>query len=572
MKKRIMSALLAGVMVFGLSACNGNEAPKDTTKSDTTATEGTTMPGDVANTGEKILRMGVNGEPPDLDPQKSTDAVSAEIITSMLEGLIRIHDGKIQPGMAESWDISPDSLTYTFHLRDAKWNDGVPVTAKDFEYSIKRLLDPAEAAQYAYQAYYIKGGKAWNTGEGKVEDVGVKAIDDKTLEIVLEYPTKYFLSLLQLAQYLPVRQDIVEKHDKKFAADADKFVYNGPFIMTEWKHDEEVILVKNEDYWDKDNIKLSKVELSVLAKRQPELQMYQDNQLDYALLDRDTMAQVEQSELKYYSDGAVEYYQINTVNDDPVKSKLLNNKNFRKALGFSLDRKSYCESVLKGGSEPAARFILPLFAGNSEDKKFNEEYPLNFYPESPDINKAKEFLNTALTEEGLTIDQIPTIQYLTDDTESAKIQAEAMQAMVKEIGVKFDIKQVPFKQRLELMTNGDFDIVGALWGPDYDDPMTYMDLWVTGGGNNHGKWSNKDYDKLISDSAIEADAVKRGQMILDAEKLLLDESPIIPIQFRKRPYAIQPYVSNLIHNFYGALRDFIYVDIDLAKKAEILGK
>lgn len=582
MKKKILSAIMAGIMVLGLAACSGGTDNKESSASqssaesqDSQSSEGSNESDTPEAQGEKVLRMGLNGEPPNLDPQKSTDAVSAEVITGMLEGLIRVHEGIVQPGMAEKWEISDDGLTYTFHIRDnAKWNDGVPVTAKDFEYSIKRLLNPETAAEYAYMAYYIKGGEAWNNGTGSEEDVAVKALDDNTLEIVLNHPTKYFLSMLQLSQFLPSRQDIVEKHGQKYAADADKFVFNGPFIMTDWKHEEEVILVKNEDYWDKDNVKLSKIEMPIFSKRQPEYQMYMDGELDWALLDKDTMTQIPEDELQFYHDGAVDYFEINTISDDPIKAKLLNNKNFKKALGYAIDRKSYCEAVLKDGSEPALRFNLPLFAGTTDGKKFTEEYPLEVYSETADVEKAKELLNTALTEEGLTIDQIPTIELLTDDTESAKLQSEALQAMLKEIGVNIDIKQVPFKQRLELMQSkpGRFDIVHALWGPDYDDPMTYMDLWITGGGNNHPQWSNAKYDEYVLGAQTEVDAVKRANMLVEAEKILLDEAVIVPVYFRQRACAQRPYIINMPKNFYGAVRDYIYTDIDLNMREEMLGK
>lgn len=576
MKKKIMSALLASVMVLGLAACGSGNSNNQPTNAETTVGEKNDNETTVttSNTSEeKILRMVVTAEPPNMDPQTATDSVSAEISNATLEGLIRVYKGEITPGMAETWEISDDGLTYTFHIRDAKWSDGVPVSAKDFEYSIKRLLNPDTAAQYAYQGFYIKGGQAWNEGKGTEEEVGVKAIDDKTLEIVLESPTSYFLSLLQFTAYLPSRQDIVEKHGQKFAADADKLVYNGPFIMTDWKHEEKIDLVKNEDYWDKENIHLAKAELPIIIDRKTEAFMYDDGQLDYALLNKDTMEQYKAQDLvQYFHDGAAWYFEVNSVHEDPVKNKVLNNKNFKQALGFAIDRQAFVDAVLKNGSEPASRFVLPLVAGPTEGKTYNEEYSLDFYPPKADIEKAKEYLNTSLTELGMTIDQLPTIEYLTDDTEAARVQAEAIQAMIKELGIKFEVKQVPFKQRLDLMDNQKFDLVMAGWGPDYDDPMTYMDLWVTGGGNNQMKWSNTKYDELIFGAKKETDKVKRAEMIFEAEKILLEEAHIVPVFNRRQAYVEQPYISDLEKNFYGATRNFIYTDIDMAKRAEILGK
>ncbi len=572
MKKKIMSVLLAGIMTLGITGCGGDTKTNETTTSannnQETTTKANETTGTQTNTGEpKVLKMDIPSEFPNMDPQTSTDAASSEITNAVLEGLIRVYEGEIIPGMAEKWEISTDGLTYTFHLRDANWSDGVPVTAKDFEYTIKRLLNPDTGAQYAYQGYYIKGGEAFNTGSGAEADLGVKAIDDKTLEIVLETPTAYFLSLLNFSTYLPVRQDIVEKYGDKFAADADKFVYNGPFIMENWLHDEELILVKNEEYWAKDKINLTGAEFIIVPNAKTALFMYEEGELDVIQLNKDTMAPfVADGSAKYYYDGALWYLEINAVHEDPVKNKLFTNQNFKQALGYAIDRRSFVDAVLKNGSDPAGRFVLPLVAGPTEGKTFDEEYPYSVYPENGDLNKAKELLNKALSELNMTIDQVPAIEYLTDDTETARLISEAFQAMVKEIGITFDIKQVPFKQRLELMSAQKFDVVMAGWGPDYDDPMTYMDLFITDGGNNHSKWSNARYDELILGAKAEVNAKKRADMMFEAEKILLEEAAVVPIYNRRIAYLQQSYVSEFPRNFYGAVRDFIYADIDLNSK------
>lgn len=571
MKKKIMSALMAGIMVLGLAACGANDSKNESsaTNSETTVANNDTNDSDQ----EKELRLFVTAEPPNMDPQLSTDAVSLIAMNGILEGLTRVYNNNVQPGMAEKWDISDDKLTYTFHLRDALWSDGKPVTAQDFEYSIKRLLNPDSAAEYAYQAYYIKGGKAWNEGTGSEADVAIKAIDDKTLEITLESPTPYFLELLGFSAYLPSRQDIVEAQGQKFAADADKMIYNGPFVLDSWTHDEELILAKNEDYWDKGKINLDSVEISIFTDNKTAVRMYEDLATDETTLGKDFIDNYKAQGLdKYYYDGGEFYLEINANTSNPETQKVLSNKNFRQAIGHALDRQAFCDAVLKNGSDPATRYAYPLIKGITEGKTFNEEYPLEFYSKTANKEKAKELLNKAAEELGTTVDQLPTIELLADEGDTVKVQVETIQAMLKEVGIKLSIRQVTFKQRLQLMTDKNFDIAIAGWSPDYRDQMTYLDLWITGGGNNHINWSNAKYDELIASAQKEADEVKRAEMLFEAEQILLEDAGVVPIYFRRVGYAEQPYVLNLVRNYCGPGKDYIYADIDLAKRAEILGE
>lgn len=565
MKKKIMSALMAGIMVLGLAACGANDSKNETSNGTSDTISDTAQ--------KKELRIFITAEPPNIDPQLSTDAVSFVPMNGILEGLTRVYKDTVQPGMAEKWDISDDKLTYTFHLRDALWSDGKPVTAQDFEYTIKRLLNPDSAAEYAYQAYYIKGGKAWNEGTGSEEDVAIKAIDEKTLEITLESPTPYFLELLSFSCYLPVREDIVTAQGQKFAADADKMIYNGPFVLDNWAHDEELILTKNDSYWDKEKINLDSVEISIFTDNKTAVRMYEDLAIDETTLGKDFIDNYKAKGLdKYYYDGGEFYLEINANTSNPETQKVLSNKNFRQAIGYAIDRQAFCDSVLKNGSDPATRYAYPLIKGTTEDKTFNEEYPLEFYSKTADKEKAKELLNKAAEELGTTVEQLPTIELLADEGDTVKVQVETVQAMLKEVGIKLSIRQVTFKQRLQLMTDKDFDIVMAGWSPDYRDQMTYLDLWVTGGGNNHINWSNARYDELIALAQKEADEVKRAEMLFEAEQILLEDAGVIPIYFRRVGYTEQPYVLNLVRNYCGPMKDFVYADIDLAKRAEILGE
>jgi oligopeptide transport system substrate-binding protein len=548
--KKSLAFIVAIVMLFSmaLTACSPAQEPV------------TTQPEEV-QAEPKVLRLATN-EPPNLDPQLGTDTVSIMVDNAILEGLVRVHDGKVLPGMAEKWEVSPDGLIYTFHLREAQWSDGQKVTANDFEYAFIRLLDPAIASEYAFQGYYILNGEEYNTG--KITDptqVGVKAIDEKTLEVKLKSPTGYFLALTGFLSFMPSRKDLVDQYKEGYAADFDKAVYNGPFLLTEWQHDSNMILEKNPNYWNKDAIKLDKVEFTIVTDNRTVVNMYEAGDIDMAALGRDFVDRYKaEGKANYFPDGSEWWFQINMKGKSSETAKFLSNRNFIHALGYAVDRQSFCDSVLRNGSTPAQRYILPLLMGAND--KFAKEYPYEYYPATANVEKAKELLDAALKEIGTTADKMPTFEYLTDDNDVARVNAEAIQDMLsKNIGVKIEIKQVQFKQRLELMDASDYEIVSAGWGPDYDDAMTYADLWVTGGGHNNTNWSNPKYDELIAFAKNSPDLKARAEAMFEAEKILLEDGPIVPIYFRNVAYAKQPFVQGVIRNFLGADPDFVFGDI-----------
>jgi oligopeptide transport system substrate-binding protein len=508
----------------------------------------------------KEIAFTIGAEVPSLDPQKATDTYAILIGHHIFEGLVRVHNGQVQPGIAEKWEVSEDKTTYTFHLRDAKWSDGKPITAYDFEYAIKRLLDPKTASEYAFQGYYIVNGEEYN--KGKITDpnqIGVKALDEKTLQIKLKVPVKYFESLLSFISFMPVRKDFVEQMGDKFAADADKLLYNGPFILKEWKHEQELVLEKNPNYWNKNAIKIDKVTIYVVNDANTAYQMYENGETDWEYIPAELVEQLDkEGKAKYFYDGAVFYLQFNVKREG---KPWLANENFQRAIGFAIDREALIKSVLKGVSDPATRYVLPLLAGL--EKTFAEEYPYEFYSKNADVAKAKEYLQKAMKELNISDPSKMTFEYLTDDTQRAKLTAEFIQDQLKKnLGINMTIKQVPFKQRLELMTKMDYDVVFAGWGPDYNDPMTYLDLWVTGGGHNDTGWSNKKYDELIQFAKTTTDFKKRADAMFEAEKLLLEKGPIVPIYFRKRAWVCNDRIKGLVTDPIGATFDFVYADVE----------
>lgn len=554
--KKVLALVLvvALVLSLGLTACQKAEDPAP-------ADQGTTPTATDAPQEPKVLRV-VSDEPPALDPQIGTDSVSIRLNNLLLDGLVRVHAGKIYPGMAKEWEISEDGLTYTFHLRDAKWNDGIPVTAQDFEYSWIRLLEPATASEYAFQGYYLLNGEEYNTGAiTDKTQVGVKAIDEKTLEVKLKAPCTYFLSLAGFLSFLPARQDMVEQYGEAYGTDVEKMVYNGPFLLTEWNHDADFAIEKNDDYWNKDEIKLDKIEYTIVVDTTTAVNMYEAGDIDIVGLNGDHYIRYKgMDKALTYSDGSEFYLEVNNVGKTKETGKLLGNVKFRQAIGFAIDRQALITAVYKNDSIPATRFVTPDLMGAKE--KFSMEHPYQFYAPNADIEKAKKLLDEALVEVGVTVDQLPTFGLLNYEGDNSRLFGEAIADMLlKNLGIKIEQQQVQFKQKLQMATDKDFDLNYAGWGPDYDDAMTFIDLFVSDGGHNNTSWANDRFDELVKGAKVEPDPIKRGQMMAEAEKIVVEGVPVIPIYFRYRNWTKQDYVKNVIRNSIGADPDFIYTDI-----------
>ena len=514
------------------------------------------------------LRLNLADEPPSLDPQLATDTVSFTIIGATYEGLVRQDpNGEIREGsgMAESWEVSEDGLTYTFHLRDAQWSDGKPVTANDFAFAWKRAMDPRTASQYAYIVYpYIKGGDAVAAACGddgscegddaKVEEalknVGIEVVDDKTLKVTLSKNVPFFLNLLTFGSWQPVRQDIVEQYGDAFATDADKAVYNGPFIVKEWNHNNSLRIEKNPNYWDAENVKLDYVEFAMISDAAAYINAYEAGELDATGVPAEFKEQFEQNhpdELGRYADGATFYLVVNTT------KKPWNNPKARQALSLAVDRETFINALNKGIGIPATSYTNPVITAPGEPGvSLEEKYvrPLNLIPTKADPAKAKELWQQALQEEGIT--DVPTLEFVGDNGDVVKTRLEFFQQQFKQnLGIDVQIVQVPFEERLERQRTQKFDIIMAGWGPDYDHPLTFLDMWVCDGPYNDGKYCNPEYDRLVEQLQNETDPAKQREIAIELEKLIAQDYPIIPIYHREVPYAQKPYVKNVIRRAIG---------------------
>lgn len=507
------------------------------------------------NTRKADFSFNLSSEPPQLNTSLLTDTVSMTVIRHVMEGLVRLDQNNNPiPGMAETWDISPDGTKITFNLRkDALWSNSAPlnadgsepaeglnrVTAHDFEFAWKLLLDPKNAAPYSYIAYFIEGAEDFNLGQGSWDDVGVKALDDYTLEVTLGSPAPFFIDLMAFAVFMPIDEDFYNEVGDEYGIDADKLIYNGPYVITEWQHEDHILLSKNEHYYNKDELNLNTIYMGMVSDSNTSYNMYANGDFDLIGLKGERVPQAKQEGYKVYSygDGATFYLELNTAND------ILSNKNIRKAFSYAINRESFVKNVLKDDSKPALAFTTPEIKGYKK-ASFHDE--VGDIISDADIEKAKEFLRTGMDELGIT--ELPSFSILTDETDLAKEVAEAYQAYLKEIGVNLVIEQMPFKSRLERMEKKDFDIVSAGWGPDYNDPLTFLDLFTTGNGNNHTSYSNPEMDALVNQVRAESDPAKRNELYIKIEQLLMDDMPIIPVYFRVRNYTMKDEFTGVVRN------------------------
>ncbi|MGB8955161.1 MAG: peptide ABC transporter substrate-binding protein [Tumebacillaceae bacterium] len=462
-------------------------------------------------------------EIPTMDASLASDTISLNVLGQTMEGLIHLDkDGKASPGVATSWDISPDGLTYTFHLRDdAFWSNGDKVTAKDFEYSFKRTLDPKTKSEYAFMMAWLKG---------------VKAIDDKTLEITLEIPRPYFLTQMAFPTFYPENQKVVEQYGDKYGGDADKNVYNGPFKLTSWTHDQSWTLEKNDKYWDAKNVKLQKVNYQVVKDSNVALNMYESNQIDRMGLVREQIDLYKDSPEKSteLSQG-VYYLMFNNTN------KALANKKIRQALTYAIDKQQIVDVALNNGSMPATS-LTPKGTSDTMDGDYTKDLG-DAIKAQDNASKAKQLLEEGLKEIGET--KLPKIVFTNDDSTNGRKLCEFFQEVWRQkLGIEVEVENIPLKALLQKTQQHSFDILFSGWNPDYDDAMTYLGMWTTNSDYNSVQWSNPKYDELIAAANKETEKKKRIQQMQDAERILMDELPIAPLFWPGVTLLTRPYVKN----------------------------
>ncbi len=524
----IMTAIMTGTLLLGCTKTKENEGEK---------------PGDgntpvVEETVEQKIVYNLGADPKTIDPQLNSAVDGSTIIHNAFEGLMREDENsKIVPGTAEKYEVSDDGTVYTFHIRkDAKWSDGKPVVAGDFEYAWKRALNPEVAAEYAYQLFYIKNGAAYYNQEkvgGKVataEDVGVKVIDDNTLEVTLEAPVPYFLSLAAFPTYFPVRKDIIEGNEEKWTLKPDTYISNGPFKMSEWKEKESITFIKNENYWDAKNVKLETLEVKLIDDQITYLNAFKSGEID--VIESPPQAEIptllDEGTAKIYPYLGTYFYVINVSDKakdvDPKAAEALSNPKFRKALSLAIDKQLIVDKVAQGGQAPATSYV-PAGILDSIGKEFQKEYS----SKGANIEEAKKLLAEAGYPNG---EGAPTITFTFNTDQGHQNIAQAVQDMWKtNLGINVELKNEEWAVFQDTRNNFQYSIARHGWIADYNDPMTFLDMWTTGNGQNNAGYSNKEYDKLIAQAKVELDDAKRTELLHKAEDILMDESPIIPLYY-----------------------------------------
>jgi oligopeptide transport system substrate-binding protein len=481
----------------------------------------------------------------DLDSTTTTDEVSSNVLVNVIEGLYRLDENaRPVPGQAEKVDISEDGLTYTFTLRDGiKWSNGEPVTSQDFKYAWLRVLNPDTASQYAYIiSTFVEGAAEYNEGNSEPENVAIEAPDDKTLEVKLVSPAPYWLGLTAFITYLPQNQKFVEEQGEQYAQSADALIYNGPYILTEFNPTQGATMVKNADYWDKDNVDIEKAEGEIVKEVDTAVNLHDAGDLDITEISAEYVDEYKDSpDFQQATEFASFYLAFNEELD------IFQNANIRKAFQIGYDRAALCYKITNDGNVPATGLVPDGIAGPG-DQTFREAEG----PTVPEYNpeEAKRLYEQGLEELG---GEAPTVELLSYDDSTARDTATFLQSQFEDnLGAKIDVKVQPFDRKLELESNGEFQLSYQGWGADYNDPMTFLDLWTTDSPFNTGGYSNERYDQLITQAKAEVDEDKRMQQLEEAEKILVEEDAgVAPMFFEGTSRLIEPFIKDFVYIPYG---------------------
>lgn len=517
--KKTLTSVMALAMLAG---CSSNTAASSTTSASS---------GSAGN--DKTVTVAFDADLNTMDYHIATDGNSFIMQSMCMSGLTELDaKGVAQPELAESWDVSSDGLTYTFHLADAKWSNGEAVTANDFVYGWQRLDDPTTASEYAFilDTIHVKNAADVNAGKMDKSQLGVKAVDDKTFEVDLTLPCDFLLGLMAFPSFFPLNQKFYESKGDQFAISTSGLLYCGPYTMTEFTSGSQYVFTKNADYFkaSETSSEANTVVFKYLQDTQSAMLDYQSGNLDVVKLQGEQVDQYKDSEgFTNKMTGYLWYLEPNFDTSKYAGNADFKNLNLRKAMSFAIDRATICSNVLKDGSVAAEGIIPEELSTGPDGKDYRESAgKLIDYDET----KAKEYYQKAVEELGRQV----SFELLFEDSEASKAVAEYVQSNLETIGMTVTLVSKPKKTRLELMKDQNFQVALTRWGPDYADPETYMDLFLTDNtSNNYGRYSSAAYDALVTkaDSGEDAtDSSKRWKDYQDAEKILVDtDLGVIPV-------------------------------------------
>lgn len=523
----------------GTSSSAGTSSAASDSGDSSAAEEGETATGGSGGT----LNMRNTMEPTSLNTLLATYAYDFTPINAMIECLYRDDENDVpQPAGAETVDISDDKLVYTFHLReDATWSNGDPVVATDYEFAWQQALNPEVASDYAYMLYFIHNAEPYFNGEVEWSEVGVKVIDDYTLEVTLDNPLPYATDLFAFPTLAPINQKFYEEVGAdKYATDAEYFCCNGMYELTEWSHNSQIVFQKREDYWNADAVGPDEIVYKIITDSQAGLNSYLSREIDYTDLDSGEV--VQQAEAAGFEVGVKparsSYYLIVNTEDE-----FMSNQNLRLALAYSIDKQALVDTVYQNDNQPMTSFTPPAIMGaaGADGPSFQEallEERGEMYPASGDLEKAQEYLQAALEELGCTVDELNLSIDCADDSLRRNCATFLQEQWRQNLGIEnITVNSMQTKQVSANRQSGDYCMSLGGWSPDYNDAINFLDLWVTDGGNNDSFWSNEEYDNLIAQATAEADEEVRQQYLFDAEEILAAEMPIIPLYWQCQNYS-----------------------------------
>ena len=500
------------------------------------------------------ITLNLAQEPPQLDSSKATDQVSGTVLGHVMEGLLRYDaNNNLVAGVAETWSLTDTEAKFTLK-QGLQWSNGTPITAHDFVFSWRKAVDPNNASQYAFILFFIENAREITSGEKPVESLGATAIDDHTLHVRLIEPTPFFLSLTAFPTYFPINQAFYESRDGRYGANDEDLIYNGPFTIAQWVHNANVRLEKNPNYWNKDAVHLNVIDFAyILSDANAIINLFESGDIAQAGLNAELVDRALRNrwDIRQHNDGSVFFIEVNHREE-----RLTSNANLRKALQYVNDPSELVNKVIKLPGNLPGESIFPVWL-QGVNGKFREEFPPK--PLVTDHDKAREHYALALEELGL--DEI-TLVMLSGDNPSANKQSEYYQSKyAKVLGLDLKLDRQIFKQRLQKMTDGDFDLVLAGWGPDYDDALTFGDLFTSWNENNRGRFNNAEVDRQVDIAKTSSDPRVRMEAFARVQELLNEDVAILNNYERGSLYVLHPRLKGVARRSVGPDPDYAFAYI-----------
>tara|TARA_B100000029_G_scaffold514684_1_gene618433 strand:- start:1576 stop:3177 length:1602 start_codon:yes stop_codon:yes gene_type:complete len=506
---------------------------------------------DAIDEDSETVTLLLRTEPPQLDSTRATDSVSISLLGHVMEGLLRFDENnQLAPGVAERWEIREDGAT--FWLRpDARWNDGIPVTAHDFVFAWRTALAPENASEYAFILYPVKNGELINSGALPIEALGVRAVSDRILEVEFEQPLAYFEELVAFSTYNPIREDFYRSREGRYGADVEDLLYNGPFQMTVWVHGAHVRLEKNQNYWGRDRIRLNVIDMPYFTTDATSaLNLFKDGKVavvDYLGAEQLDEVLQQRWQLQRFGDGSVWFLAFNFAPD-----RVTANLHLRKALQLVTDPGELVNRIIKLPGNLPGESLFPVWL-QGVDTFFRQEHPVQQI--TLDADAAREHLRIAMEELG--IESPPSISLLVDDTPGAAKQAEYFQNLYRtELGIDIRIDRQIFKQRLAKMQSQDFDLAVYGWGPDFADPLTFGELFASWNPNNNGRFINEEYDESVRLAQSSLDPKTRMEAFARQQEILIEQVALIPNYERGRVYITDRRLKGVVRRAVGPDPDY----------------